>query len=48
MLELNPKQKLLKKKKVTQMKFSFSGLIKRFDMAKKKINDLKLGQKKFT
>ena len=30
------------------MKFSFSGLIKRFDMAKKRINDLKLGQKKFT
>lgn len=30
------------------MKFSSNGLIKRPDMAKKRINDLKLGQKKFT
>ena len=30
------------------MKFSSNGLIKRLDMGKKRINDLKLGQKKFT
>ena len=48
-LELKPKQtKIIKKKIVIQMKFSSSGLIKRLDMAKKRINDLKLGQKKFT
>lgn len=50
MLELKPKQTktTTKKKKVIQMKFSSNGLIKRLDMAKKRINDLKLGQKKFT
>ena len=48
-LELKPKQtKIIKKKKVIQMKFSSNGLIKRLDMGKKRINDLKLGQKKFT
>ena len=49
MLELKPKQtKTTTKKKVIQMKFSSNGLIKRIDMAKKRIKDLKLGQKKFT
>ena len=49
MLELKPKQtKTTTKKKVIQMKFSSNGLIKRLDMAKKRIKDLKLGQKKFT
>lgn len=50
MLELKPKQTktTTKKKKVIQMKFSSNGLIKGKRHGQKRINDLKLGQKKFT